>query len=81
MYNILETDFGAFSMRYAVRAGLPLPPQAVEILTLPDSSPEGTEGFIVFVEVQESELDERDVGQVELIRSAYLIRINPSGMV
>ena len=37
---------------------------------------ENVEGFIAFLELgEESEFDARDVGQVELVRNSYLIRI------
>lgn len=45
-----------------------------------DGIPEQMEGFVFFLEIVESELDPRDVGNVSLSRSAYLVRINDSGM-
>ena len=45
-----------------------------------DGVGEEVEGLIVLLEVLESELDERDVGQVDLARAAYLVRIYHSGM-
>ena len=36
------------------------------------------EGLVVYFELDESELDPKDVGQIALERSTYLIRINPS---
>ena len=44
-----------------------------------DGIAEDVEGLILFLEVVESQLDPRDVGQVQLIRSAYLITISQSG--
>ena len=75
-FYTIGSDFGFFSTRYVVQAGAPLPPQMVQIFTFEDTLPENTEGFIAFLELQESELDARDIGQVELVRSAYLVRIN-----
>ena len=46
-----------------------------------DGEAEQLEGFILFLEIEESELDPRDVGNVSVSRSAYLIRINQSGTV
>ena len=46
-----------------------------------DGIDEDVEGLIIFLEVMESELDPRDVGQIDLIRSAYLIRISPTGIL
>ena len=45
-----------------------------------DGIPEQTEGFVLFLEIIESELDPRDVGNVSLSRSVYLVRINDSGI-
>ena len=45
-----------------------------------DGIAEDVEGLILFLEVIESQLDPRDVGQVQLTRSAYLITISQSGM-
>ena len=44
-----------------------------------DGITEDVEGLILFLEVVESQLDPRDMGQVQLIRSAYLITISQSG--
>ena len=46
-----------------------------------DGLAEELEGFVLYLEVMESELDPRDVGQITLSRSVYLIVINQSGMV
>ena len=56
------------------------PPPRVGVSIHDDGVAEEVEGLVVLLEVVESELDERDVGQVDLIRSTYLGRINPSGM-
>ena len=47
--------------------------------TFSDGISEQTEGSVLFLEIIESELDPRDVGNVSLSRSAYLVRINDSG--
>ena len=44
-----------------------------------DGIAEDVEGLVLFLELFESELDPRDVGFINLPRSAYLIIINPSG--
>ena len=44
-----------------------------------DGLPEELEGFVLYLDVIESELDPRDVGQVNLSRSVYLVVINQSG--
>ena len=46
-----------------------------------DGLAEELEGFVLYLEVMESELDPRDVGQITLSRSVYLVVINQSGMV
>ena len=45
-----------------------------------DGIQEEREGLVLFLEIIESELDPRDVGNVSLSRSAYLVRIDDSGM-
>jgi hypothetical protein len=46
-----------------------------------DGIAEGVEGLVLFFEVLESELDQRDVDYVNLSRTAYLIMIHPSGII
>ena len=46
-----------------------------------DGIAEQSEGFVLLLEIDESELDPRDVGNVSLSRSVYLIRINQSGII
>ena len=58
---------------------VPVPPP-LDIFAYIDGLPEETEGLVVYLELEESELDPRDVGQIALERSTYLIRINPSRM-
>ena len=57
--------------------GLVLVPPPLGIFAYIDGLPEETEGLVVYLELDESELDPRDVGQIALERSTYLIRINP----
>jgi hypothetical protein len=44
-----------------------------------DGEAEQLEGFVLYLEIVESELDPRDVGNVSVSRPAYLVRINQSG--
>jgi hypothetical protein len=44
-----------------------------------DGEAEQSEGFVLYLEIIDSELDPRDVGNVSVSRSAYLVRINQSG--
>ena len=46
-----------------------------------DGLAEELEGFVLYLDVIESELDPRDVGQVNLSRSVYLVVINQSGVI
>lgn len=78
LFFILADDLSLFSRTYIIQAGAPLPPQIFSIITTPDSLSEDAEGAILFLEFQELELDERDMGQVQLVRDSYLIRINDS---
>ena len=55
------------------------PPFLIVIPIYDDGVPEDVEGFVIFLEIMESELDPRDVGQVNLTRSSHLVIINPSG--
>ena len=67
----------AFSNTYNVHAGVPLPPVFFKVSTSLDGLPENTEGFFIYFDIQEFNLDPRDVNQVSLARDAYLIRIPP----
>lgn len=46
-----------------------------------DGLEEDTEGFVLYMDVVESQLDPRDVGQIDLARTAYLVTINQSGIL
>ena len=64
---------------FSVSAGAPLPPGIFEITANLDNLNEDSEGFIVYLEFNESALDDRDMGQVGLARDAYLVRILDQG--
>ena len=68
-------DFVAFSNTYNVNAGVPLPPVFFKVSTILDDITEYAEGFFIYFDIQEFNLDPRDVNQVSLDRDAYLIRI------
>ena len=59
---------------------LPPIPQYLILSIYEDGVEEDTEGLILFVDIPESLLDPRDVGQIDLLRSVYLVTINESGM-
>ena len=56
-------------------------PPSLSLNAYQDGVAEQQEGFILYLEIVESELDPRDVGNVSISRSAYLIRINQSGAI
>ena len=68
-------DFVAFSNTYNVNAGVALPPVFFNVSTILDDITEYAEGFFIYFDIQEFNLDPRDVNQVSLDRDAYLIRI------
>ena len=55
-------------------------PRVILLNAYEDGVPEEAEGFVLYVDLLESELNSRDVGQVNLSRNAYLVRINESGI-
>ena len=73
-YQSIETTLSEF-------AGGFVSPGFFSFEVYEDGVAEEVEGFVLFLEVLESELDERDVGQVDLARAAYLVRINQSGTI
>ena len=53
----------------------------VELDAFEDGLSEDVEGFIIYLQLlDEPELDARDVGQVNISRAVYLVRINQSGI-
>ena len=64
-------------------AGLPPSQIFTQYYSLPvyeDGLDENVEGFVLYLDVSESEVDTRDVGQVDLNRVALLVTINQSGL-
>ena len=59
-------------------AGGSFSPPSLSLNAYQDGVAEESEGFVLYLEIVESELDPRDVGSVSVSRSAYLIRINQS---
>ena len=55
-------------------------PPSLSLNAYQDGVAEQLEGFVLLLEIVQSELDGRDVGNVSLSRSAYLVRINQSGI-
>lgn len=56
-------------------------PTYLEFSAYDDGINETNEGLLVYVNVLESQLDDRDRGEVSLERGVYLIRITPSRML
>lgn len=69
-------DYSPINITQEVYAGDSILPTFFFLEPFVDGIAEGTEGFVLFLQIIESELDPRDVGNVSLSRSAYLIRIN-----
>ena len=57
-----------------------IPSFVVPFETYQDGVREGAEGLVLYLDIDESELDPRDVGEVSLDRSFYLVRITELGM-
>ena len=62
-------------------AVLPDIPQYFILPIYEDGLDEDTEGLILLLDIPESLLDPRDVGQIDLDRSVYLVTINQSGNI
>ena len=62
------------------QAGGMFSPPELYLEAYQDGIAEQSEGFVLLLEIDESELDPRDVGSVSLSRSVYLVRINQSGI-
>ena len=71
-------DFDSHGSSFTFRSGLfPEPPVRILGSSLPtdDTEPEFTEGFVLYVEVDESSLDSRDVGRISIVNSVVLVSI------
>lgn len=55
--------------------------EELDLRAYEDGEAEESEGFVLYLDLVESELDPRDVGLVNISRNAYLIRINESGIL
>ena len=73
---LAEYDYRPYDMTLNLTVGVN---QYFFIEPYADGVPEDLEGFVLFVELLESELDSRDVGYVTLPRSTYIVRINDTG--
>ena len=78
-FFFVEYDYRNLNSTFSVYAGGTFSPSFLEIVTYYDGVTENLEGFVLFLEIAEPELDERDVGNVSLSRSTYLLRINQTG--
>ena len=74
-----EYDYQTVSRTYSVLAGGFIAPVFFGIEIYQEGVAENLEGFVLFLEIAESELDQRDIGNVSLSRSTYLLRINQTG--
>ena len=72
-------DFASSSSSFTFHSGLfPEIPVLIPGFSLPtdDTEPEFTEGFVLYVEVDESRLDSRDVGRISIVNSVVLVSIS-----
>lgn len=74
-------DYEAVNTTLSGLAGGFIIPSYLSLAAYQDGIAEQFEGFVLYLEIVQSELDPRDMGNVSLSRSAYLVRINQSGMV
>ena len=77
----IEFDYEAVDTTVLGLTGVMVDSSSLELNAYQDGEAEQLEGFVLFLEIAESELDPRDVGNVSVSRSAYLVRINQSGTV
>ena len=80
LFMLSEYDYVGIDKTIQIITGGFFLPELLQIGPYQDGVAEELEGFVLFLDVLESELDERDVGQVSLTRAAYLVRINQSGI-
>ena len=73
-------DYESINSTLSVFAGGTFAPVYVNLNAYEDGSAEEVEGFVIVLSLLDTELDSRDVGQVNISRSIYLIRINQSGI-
>ena len=76
-YTVYDYEFISTTQR--VYAGGPFLNPTFFLESYEDGVSERREGYVVFLEIIESELDPRDVGNVSLSQSTYLIAIDESG--
>ena len=74
-----EYDYKEVDVTLPGLAGGIFEPPELYLDAYQDGITEQSEGFVLLLEIEESELDPRDVGSVSLSRSVYLVRINQSG--
>ena len=74
-------DYDSINTTLRLEVGGLLFPEIIFLKAYEDGVAEEVEGFVLYLDLVESELDSRDVGFVNISRNAYLIRINESGIV
>ena len=80
LYMCAEYDHGIVAVILGSKIPYSLCTESLVIPIYDDGIDEDVEGLILFLDVMESQLDPRDVGYINVSRSAYLITIYPSGM-
>ena len=79
LFPTTEYDFGYINRTIPIFAGGLFVPELLPLEAYEDGLSEELEGFVLLVYVDESGLDERDMGFVNVTRSTFLMRINQSG--
>ena len=74
-----EYDYESLDKTLTVYAGGFAPLDFFSLQSYLDGVRENLEGYVLYLEIIEADLDPRDAGQVSLARSVYLVRINQSG--
>ena len=76
IYYSVVGDFDPNSKSFTFHAGLfPEPPIIIRgsSLSIDDDRPEVAEGFLLYLEIDKSRLDSRDVGRISVFNSVILV--------
>ena len=79
LFAISDLDFNGTTQTLELLADLTARTATVTIPVYNDGTPEDEEGFVVLIGVFENDLDERDVGFVNILDPVALVRLLDSG--
>ena len=79
LFAISDLDFNGTTQTLELLADLTARTATVTIPVYNDGAPEDEEGFVVLIGVFENDLDERDVGFVDVLDPVVLVRLLDSG--